>query len=122
MSVFLFTQHGPKIHSFFVTKFSKLPRSSPHSSTAFDTARKICIFVDIIKNKHLGFQSSNSVQLHSKKFQKIHRNKSIVYVCFMKRTLNGHLHVQYGVMTERKIMKDKPCFKVISSENISFWV
>jgi hypothetical protein len=45
-----------------------------------------------------------------------------VCVCFMERTLNGHLHVEYGVMKERKIMKDKPCFKVISNENISFCV
>ena len=80
--------------------------------------------MDIIKSKHLDFQSSNSLFRFNciKKSQKIHRNKSIVYVCFIKHTLNGHLHVEYGVKKERKLMKDKPCFKAISNENISFRV
>jgi hypothetical protein len=45
-----------------------------------------------------------------------------MYVCFLKRSLSGHLYVECGVMRERKIMKDKSHFKVISNENISFCV
>jgi len=79
--------------------------------------------MDIIKSKHLDFvqQSIIPVQLYSKKVRRFIGTK-VSCTCFLKHTLNGHLHVEYGVMKERKLTKDKPCFKAISNDNISFRV